>query len=64
MTNEHESAAVGCEKFQASLAERFAKDEKEVYRDPHLKTCSLCRAMVMDLEKIAEAAREIFEQGN
>ena len=27
---------------------------------PHLQTCELCRALLNDLETIAEAARQLF----
>jgi hypothetical protein len=45
-----------CEEFQGSLSELIGHDEH--YDHPHLLECDLCRALVIDLEMIAEAPRQ------
>jgi hypothetical protein len=48
-----------CADFQAHLAELIATGE-DVTAHPHLRDCELCRALLADLETIAEAARKLF----
>jgi hypothetical protein len=46
----------GCEEFQASLSELIGNDKHHAH--PHLLECEQCRALVVDLEIIAEAPRQ------
>ncbi len=48
-----------CEEFQASLPELIGSGE-DVANHPHIQSCELCRALLADLETIAEAARQLF----
>jgi hypothetical protein len=48
-----------CEEFQAQLPEIIGSGEN-VAEHPHVKDCELCRALLADLETIAEAARQLF----
>ncbi|HEY1902981.1 MAG TPA: hypothetical protein VGG56_11140 [Terracidiphilus sp.] len=48
-----------CAAFQAQLPDLIATGEN-VSGHPHLKDCELCRALLADLETIAEAARQLF----
>jgi hypothetical protein len=50
---------ISCEEFQSHLPELIASGE-DVSSDPHLQDCELCRALLADLETIAEAARQLF----
>jgi predicted anti-sigma-YlaC factor YlaD len=50
---------MSCEAFQAQLPELIGSGEN-VAAHPHLKSCELCRALLADLETIAEAARQLF----
>lgn len=50
---------MSCEQFQAQLADLIGSGE-DVSRHPHLLTCSRCRALLADLETIAEAARQLL----
>jgi hypothetical protein len=50
---------MSCEAFQAQLPELIASGEN-VNAHPHLESCQLCRALLADLETIAEAARQLF----
>jgi hypothetical protein len=59
MKGESENAAA-CESFQRRLAEWLATGDKELYQDPHLENCAYCRALLVDLETISEAARDVF----
>jgi hypothetical protein len=54
-----EPEARDCQEFQRRLTVLLETGE-DLYRDPHLQTCEHCRALVVDLEKIAENARELF----
>jgi hypothetical protein len=58
MTIDSENAINACERFQQRLAELFGSGE-DIYSDPHLQGCTLCRALVVDLERIAEEARNL-----
>jgi predicted anti-sigma-YlaC factor YlaD len=48
-----------CAAFQAQLPELIGSDE-DANSHPHLQSCELCRALLTDLETIAEAARQLF----
>jgi len=48
-----------CEAFQAQLPELIGSGENAA-NHPHLENCELCRALLADLETIAEAARQLF----
>ena len=48
-----------CAHFQRYLPEAIESGE-DLKNDPHLKNCELCRALLADLESIADAARQLF----
>ena len=48
-----------CEEFQAQLSELIGSGE-DVAAHPHVQNCDRCRALLADLETIAEAARQLF----
>ncbi len=48
-----------CEEFQAQMAELIGSGE-DVSIHPHVLGCTLCRALLTELETIAEAARQLF----
>ncbi len=48
-----------CAEFQAQLPELVGSGEN-LSQNPHLESCELCRALLSDLETIAEAARQLF----
>jgi predicted anti-sigma-YlaC factor YlaD len=48
-----------CEEFQAQMAEIIGTGE-DASMHPHVQSCELCRALLRDLETIAEAARQLF----
>jgi len=48
-----------CAEFQAHLPELIGSGA-DVANHPHMQTCELCRALLADLETIAEAARQLF----
>ncbi|HUB28323.1 MAG TPA: hypothetical protein VL967_01450 [Terracidiphilus sp.] len=48
-----------CQEFQEQLADRIGSGE-DVSRHPHLRNCATCRALLADLETIAEAARQLL----
>jgi hypothetical protein len=48
-----------CAEFQSQLPELIGSGES-VAGHPHLESCDLCRALLSDLETIAEAARQLF----
>ncbi len=50
---------LSCADFQAHLPELIASGQ-DVANHPHIQTCELCRALLADLETIAEAARQLF----
>ncbi len=50
---------MSCEEFQAQLPELIGSGEN-VSEHEHIKSCELCRALLADLETIAEAARQLF----
>lgn len=48
-----------CEEFQAHMPELIGAGE-DLSNHPHVQSCALCRALLEDLETIAEAARQLF----
>jgi hypothetical protein len=50
---------MSCEEFQAQLPELIGAGERASELE-HIQTCELCRALLADLETIAEAARQLF----
>jgi predicted anti-sigma-YlaC factor YlaD len=48
-----------CEEFQAQLPELIGSGANAADHE-HLQSCELCRALLADLETIAEAARQLF----
>ena len=48
-----------CAEFQAHLPELIGSGE-DLSTNSHLLGCDLCRALLADLETIAEAARQLF----
>ena len=50
---------MSCAEFQAQLA-GADRCRRGFSQHPHLKSCELCRALLADLETIAEAARQLF----
>ena len=50
---------LSCAAFQAQLPELIGSGENVAYH-PHFQSCELCRALLADLETIAEAARQLF----
>jgi hypothetical protein len=53
------ASKMGCEAFQAQLPELVGSGHN-LADHAHLKNCELCRALLADLETIAEAARQLF----
>jgi hypothetical protein len=54
-----EANPMTCHEFQAQLPEMIGSGES-LAAQVHLRHCALCRALLADLETIAEAARLIF----
>lgn len=50
---------MSCAEFQAQLPELVASGANAADHE-HVKSCDLCRALLADLETIAEAARQLF----
>ena len=50
---------MSCEEFQAHMPELIQSGE-DASAHPHVQSCGLCRALLQDLETIAEAARQLF----
>jgi hypothetical protein len=48
-----------CQEFQAHLPELIGSGENAATH-PHLQDCDLCRALLADLQTIADAARQLF----
>lgn len=57
MTKDPEN--MSCAEFQAKLPELIGSGA-DAASHPHIKNCELCRALLADLETIAEAARQLF----
>jgi hypothetical protein len=49
--------------FQRKLPTMLESGD-ELYSDAHLRSCELCRALVIDLENISDEARSRFERYN
>jgi hypothetical protein len=54
-----EANPMTCQEFQAQLPEMIGSGQSPAAH-AHLQHCALCRALLVDLETIAEAARSIF----
>jgi hypothetical protein len=50
---------MSCAEFQAQLPELIGSGANAA-NHPHIQSCELCRALLADLETIAEAARQLF----
>jgi hypothetical protein len=50
---------ISCADFQAKLPD-FIGSGANAGAHPHIQSCELCRALLADLETIAEAARQLF----
>jgi hypothetical protein len=50
---------MSCAEFQAQLPELIGSGA-DISSHPHVENCELCRALMADLETIAEAARQLF----
>ena len=48
-----------CEEFQSRMPDLIGAGE-DAFAHPHVQSCALCRALLNDLETIAEAARQLF----
>ena len=57
MTND--LAKMNCADFQARLPELIGSGV-DASEHPHIQNCELCRALLADLQTIAEAARQLF----
>ncbi len=55
----HDPKNMTCEEFQAQMPELIGSGEN-ASAHPHVQNCALCRALLADLETIAEAARQLF----
>ena len=51
--------SMSCQEFQEQLPDLIGSGA-DVGDHPHLQNCELCRALLNDLETIAEAARQLF----
>jgi hypothetical protein len=52
-------ANLNCEQFQAQLAELIGSGA-DISLHPHLISCANCRALLTDLQTIADAAKKLF----
>jgi predicted anti-sigma-YlaC factor YlaD len=50
---------LSCAEFQAQLPELIASGS-DLANDAHLANCPLCRALIADLQTIADAARQLL----
>lgn len=48
-----------CEEFQEQMADLIGSGV-DASAHPHVQSCALCRALLNDLETIAEAARQLL----
>ncbi len=55
----HDPHKMSCAAFQALLPELIGSGA-DAAAHPHLQSCELCRALLADLEIIAEAARQLL----
>jgi hypothetical protein len=63
MVGDSERETAARKEFQQRLPVLLQSGE-ELYDDPHLQGCDVCRALVVDLEQIGDAARRRFERYN
>lgn len=54
-----DSTNLSCEEFQAQLADLVGAGE-DVSLHPHLQSCANCKALLADLQTIADAARKLL----
>lgn len=54
--------SMSCAEFQKQLPKMIGSGENAAAH-PHAQRCELCRALVANLEMIAEAARNLFPAG-
>ena len=59
MTTPSDPKNMTCQEFQALLPELIGTG-KDINQHPHIQNCELCRALLADLEAIAQAARDLF----
>jgi hypothetical protein len=50
---------LSCEAFQARLPDLIGSGA-QMSDHPHFRSCNLCRALLSDLDTIAQAARQLF----
>jgi hypothetical protein len=50
---------MSCQEFQAQLLGLISSGER-IADHQHFQSCELCRALLADLEAIAQAARQLF----
>jgi hypothetical protein len=50
---------MSCEEFQAQLSELIGSGE-DASAHPHIQSCERCRALLSDLQTIADAARQLL----
>ena len=50
---------INCVEFQAQLTEKMSLGE-DAFSHPHVQACERCRALLVDLEMIAEEARRLY----
>lgn len=55
----NQSSKTTCANFQDHLPELIGSGE-DLSNHPHLRNCELCRALLADLQTIADAARQLF----
>ena len=48
-----------CEEFQSQMPEIIGAGV-DASKHPHVLSCTLCRALLTDLQTIADAARQLF----
>ncbi len=51
-----------CEKFQRHVTDLInsGADGEDADRDPHAKTCAICRQFLQDITVISDAAHSLF----
>jgi len=50
---------LSCQEFQAQMADLIGSGE-DVSTHPHLQTCANCRALLADLQTIADAVKQLL----
>lgn len=48
-----------CQEFQAQMADLIGSGE-DLSNHPHLQSCATCRALLSDLQTIADAAKQLL----